>query len=1756
MRPSPRRLLSLLAGLAAALVLAALSGVVPALAQTGPPGTPTLQSPANGAVDVSPTLTLSWTQPTGAIPGTTVYKVFLSDWQTEQNLPTLTTTSTSLAVPASEALQYGHRYFWSVQACNGTNCSATSGEWDFFVQGPPGAPGHATLVSATASTTPTFTWNQPAGATAGSTVYIVGLQDDATGDFLPNLPPTTNLYTTAPSSENLQLGHTYDWAVNACNGNLCSGFTDQWTFTTATAPGSPLQASPANGATVTLPTAQNPTSLVLSWNQPAGAIPGTTQYYVSLYDPYGEPQGHFLGDLPLTTNLSTTVPPSEGLVPGQQYFWNVQACNGTGACSGYSSTWWSFVSGLPALATASGAGSEWVVNPDFGGSPPTTWTNPPLGWVGIPNTQQAPGTWGLQSAYATSLAFPSTCSGGGSCANFRVGYILPNSLSGFVVFWIPTSTQQAVAVYYDPGNLGTPLNTWFEATFSVPSSLGTSGWFDFTLTNGALVAYLDQTDAQSARGVPRVGVTSEPRFPKAISAAAGAGVDTVTGALNLTATDLSVPGVAGTLSFTRAYSTRSLILPGQAQALGARWTHNWQTGLAFVGPSADAVVLAPGGGSYTFHGNGGSSWSPSPGVNASFVQSGTSAFTLTTADQHQYHFTLISVGSSQRYAVTSLTDRNGNAIGLTYDASGNVTQVKDVVSGRYLSLYYSGGRLLSVNDNLGRIVYYGYTGNDLTGVGTMLGGSIGYSYDGSGYHWLTGATDPQGTTILTNTYDSKGRVATQQDGGDGTTRGTVTYHYETPSAGVTQVVDQRGKTWSYYYNARLVTTDLVSPTNIISHWDYDADNNVVDTVNNLNGETVTGAFSYDASGNPLTATDALGYTTTTTYNGQNEPLTVTDPLHHVTTNTYDSKGNLHTTQNPGGFTTTYAVDPTTGQVTSVTDPLNHTTSYGYTNSYHDRTTVTDALGHTTTTAYDAAGRVTQVIDPLNHSISYTYSINHGEVDTVTVDPGGINAVTTTTLNTLGQKVSVQDPNGHTTSYSYDPRGLLHVVTDALNHQTSYTYDASGNQLTVTDANGKTTSYTYNDAGQVLTVVDPNGVRQHLYAYDAIGRVSTHTDARGISTTVTYDLRGAVTQTTFSNGDHALGYSYDADGNRLNMTDASGTTSYAYDALNRPTSVTDGNGNVVQYVYDAAGHRTQILYPVSARPVTYAYDAANRLTSVTDWNQQAITYGYDNANRLTGVTFPASTGVSGTLSYDTANRLTGTSYSKGGSTIAAASYTLDPAGNRTSKTLSGSYLPTGAAGTEYYCLDALNRLSSVRTAAGCTGGTQTQGYAYDNVGNRTSMTTSAGTTSYAYDNADQLTSVTPPGSGATTYAYDAAGNQLNKGTAASFSWNALNQLTSATQNSVTTTNVFNGDGFRMSRTDSDDGSTSLYTWDTAGTGQVLDDSASQFLYGALGLYAHVKSSQTYYYLTDGLGSVLAEVKSDGTNAVSYQYDVYGNIVNQRGSLYDERQFAGEQADPTGLTYLRARFYDATTGRFLSRDPKDGWSYGYAGDNPAANTDPSGLDWINWYPTGQQCPCYPIGAYNPDTGEYVSYGNDGTAACDICTGDATANTVASQILASPGPSYANSAPQTISNPVKFYRAVDQAEWDDVVDCGCFRGDARGLTNGKYFAYKLADAQAQCAAKEGCVAILSFLIDWQTMVNLTSYRFMDAGRYDSFYVPNENLPALNDAIEGPIHDETHHLDIYRPCTRNASTSPSPCPQSPPCIICPVPDVDIIRP
>ncbi len=95
-----------------------------------------------------------------------------------------------------------------------------------------------------------------------------------------------------------------------------------------------------------------------------------------------------------------------------------------------------------------------------------------------------------------------------------------------------------------------------------------------------------------------------------------------------------------------------------------------------------------------------------------------------------------------------------------------------------------------------------------------------------------------------------------------------------------------------------------------------------------------------------------------------------------------------------------------------------------------------------------------------------------------------------------------------------------------------------------------------------------------------------------------------------------------------------------------------------------------------------------------------------------------------------------------------------------------------------------------------------------------------------------------------------------------------------------------------------------------------------------------------------GNIRGTTDSEGNVIDSYDYDPYGNKIDNNESTFG---FKGEQFDPdTGLVYMRARYYDPATGRFISRDPVEGDlndpitqnGYNYANDNPINLSDPSG------------------------------------------------------------------------------------------------------------------------------------------------------------------------------------------------------------------------
>jgi len=125
--------------------------------------------------------------------------------------------------------------------------------------------------------------------------------------------------------------------------------------------------------------------------------------------------------------------------------------------------------------------------------------------------------------------------------------------------------------------------------------------------------------------------------------------------------------------------------------------------------------------------------------------------------------------------------------------------------------------------------------------------------------------------------------------------------------------------------------------------------------------------------------------------------------------------------------------------------------------------------------------------------------------------------------------------------------------------------------------------------------------------------------------------------------------------------------------------------------------------------------------------------------------------------------------------------------------------------------------------------------------------------------------------------------------------------------------------------------------------------ANYVLGGPELLAQTRSASTSYYLTDAQGSARALTNSSGAVTDTYDYTAFGELLASSGTTANAYLYTGQQFDaPTGLYSLRARYYDPTSGRFLSQDPLEVLvfnpleinRYGYAGANPVNRIDPSG------------------------------------------------------------------------------------------------------------------------------------------------------------------------------------------------------------------------
>jgi YD repeat-containing protein len=609
-----------------------------------------------------------------------------------------------------------------------------------------------------------------------------------------------------------------------------------------------------------------------------------------------------------------------------------------------------------------------------------------------------------------------------------------------------------------------------------------------------------------------------------------------------------------------------------------------------------------------------------------------------------------------------------------YDVRGNQIAVTDTYGRTTQYVYDNANRLIQTIDPAGNITTNTYdTAGRLVATTDPLGRMTTYEYDAAGR--LLKTINPLGFHSGTTTFNVTNNTSTVTDilG-----RQTV-FHYDELGR-VIKVVDPLGNftTTTYDPNGNVATrTDQLGRT---TSYEYDALNRLIRTIDPNGGVTQT---VYDASGNRTATIDPLGNETTYTYDSVGRLIATTDPLGRVTQTEYDSFGRRAATIDAAGRRTTYTYD-LLDRVVAVTDPAGNTTYTTY-DALGNVLTRTDANGNTTTTTYDVLNRPRVVTNANGHSTTNTYDAA-GNLTAVTDALGN---TTTYTYDALNRRIAVTDPLGNTTQSSYDSLGNLLETTDAngvvtryeydaLNRQTAvilnykpgvqadaetnvryeFAYNAVGNRVSVTDPNGNVTVYGYDALNRVVQKTDPLA-NTWSYTYDLAGNRLSVTDAKGQTIQYAYDAAGQLTAINYPGSEPDVTFAYDLTGQRVSMTDGLGTTTWTYDTLNRPTSVTDAFGNTITYGYDAVGNRTSITYP-DGKTVAYAYDDVNRLTNVTDWEDQNTGYDYDDAGRLSSVSLP--NGVVSHYTYDNAGRLTALQHNLGASPLAAYNYTYDPAGN--------------------------------------------------------------------------------------------------------------------------------------------------------------------------------------------------------------------------------------------------------------------------------------------------------------------------------------------------------------------------------------------------------------------------------------------------------------------------------------------------------------
>ncbi|MEI7731823.1 MAG: LamG-like jellyroll fold domain-containing protein [Verrucomicrobiota bacterium] len=880
---------------------------------------------------------------------------------------------------------------------------------------------------------------------------------------------------------------------------------------------------------------------------------------------------------------------------------------------------------------------------------------------------------------------------------------------------------------------------------------------------------------------------------------------------------------------------------------------------------------------------------------------------ITDSENYQWLTTLDRKGRQVAGA-----DPLGNTTRATFDDAGNQVSTTDALGNTTLMTYDSRANVVARTNALGEVTRWVYHSFFNKATQTITPQPLNVTGSPT---WTNSYVLDDATGNLLRHYDSLGTL--------------VTYAYTTNGL-VSTSTDANGNVSRMFYDTNGFLARSVDPAGYTSGiannelgWDL--------AVTNALWQVVTS--SYDLNGNVVRAVDPLNRVVQKTIDAAGNVTAQSDAKGQWTYFSYDAANQKTQMVDRAGFKWNFTYTPR-GKPYTVTDPLTNSVT-----SYYDAalrlTNVADAFANAAKTEYDANGNVTAVIDKVGQRWTKTYD----RLNRVVTESDPLGNTKTTTYDVAGRVTQVTTPNGNPTLNYYDGRGRLRKWVDAENNPWQYVYDGNANITDIIDVLGGHYLMSYSNRNERVTERNQDNFLWR-YQYDELLRLKRQTDPNGTTRTLDYDAGGRILSVAFNTG-RINSFAYD-DNNNPQVLSRSGSgpatiSQLDFDLLDRVREYRDTFGKRIQYQFDPRGLIASLTYP-DGKILTNRFDAIGRLTNQVFNGLFTNTYAFDKADRLIQRSYP--NGVAQTNTFDEAGRITGLNYAAvSGQTSAvsiALSYAYDRNGNKTAST---------EKGTLRWSMPTLTDETARYTASGRL---------IDRQINNTSVTS------------NQLAVI--------GYQYDASGNMTNasgNGQSWTLTYDEDNRTTSVLWDSgiVTKaiTNRYDSLGRRVAKTV--DGQEQRYVLDLAGKMEriLCDVTASGvitawYVHGPDLCFRIDATTNLLCYHADAQANIIALTGANGTNTALYAYTPYGRSLvstNFVPSTINSQPytFVGSQGvmeEVPGLFFMRARYYSADAGVFLSTDPVKnigpGWQstiMSYAKNNPTLYIDPTGNRSVwNW------------------------------------------------------------------------------------------------------------------------------------------------------------------------------------------------------------------